>query len=78
MRASPQIANPQIAHSKISLVSRSANRKYTNLQRNSSVSNPDPNWFASNSIFYLRNYISDYEMPCNSKAVPKAKSRPSI
>ncbi len=31
----------------------------------SSVPDPNPHWFASNS-FYLRRYMLDYEMPCNS------------
>ncbi len=53
------------------------NLQIANLQickENSSVFDPDPHWFASNIIFYLRKYIIDYDMPCNY--VPKLSQKP--
>jgi hypothetical protein len=42
----------------------------------SSVSDPDPQMFAVNIFFYLRKYILDYEIPCNSLA--KMSQKPKV
>ncbi len=44
--------------------------------KKSSVSDPDPHWIVSNAFFYLRKYILDYQMPCNS--VSKLSQKPKV
>jgi hypothetical protein len=43
--------NLQLANPKVSLLSQSANREFSNLQGKGSVSYPDPHWFAYNISF---------------------------
>jgi len=41
-----------------------------------SVSYPIPHWFASNTFFYIYQYIWNYEMPCNY--ISKLSQKPNV
>jgi hypothetical protein len=58
----PQIENPQFPWSPSPHL-----RKFGK----SSVSDPEPHWFASSIFFLPRRYILDYEMPCKLHQMPK-------